>query len=250
MPQAFVKQLLFYAQFFVLAGLLGFFCYLVFYTQVYEWANVWEYRQLFLKGWLVTICLSAISLLLSVIFGTIAAVCKVSKYPLLRYSAISYIEFIRGTPLLVQILVFYYVIAYALDLENRYVAGVLTLSLFSGAYIAEMIRAGIESISSTQLESARAICLNRWQTFRFIIFPQAFRLTLPPLAGQFASIIKDSSLLSIIGINEFTNSAQQVNSATYSTLESFITLAVGYLLLTLPISLLSKKLEQRFRYET
>jgi len=250
MLQSFFKQFLFYFQFILLACLLGFFCYLVFYTQVYEWASVWEYRHLFLKGWLTTIYLSAISLLLSVIFGTVAALCKMTKFPLLRYTAIAYIEFIRGTPLLVQILVFYYVIAYALNLENRYVAGVITLSLFSGAYIAEMIRAGFESISATQLESARAICLSRWQTYRFIIFPQAFRLTLPALAGQFASIIKDSSLLSIIGINEFTNSAQQVNSATYSTLESFIPLAVGYLLLTLPISLISKKLEQRFRYET
>ncbi|EFB42281.1 MULTISPECIES: amino acid ABC transporter permease [Parachlamydia] len=230
--------------------LLALLCYTVFYSQAYDWSSVWEYRELFLKGWLNTVYLSGICLILSLIIGCIAAFSKLSAIPFFRYLATGYIEFIRGTPLLVQILVFYYVVAHAVGLENRLIVGVLSLSLFSGAYIAEMIRAGIESISSTQLESARAICLTPFQTYRFIIFPQAVSQTLPPLAGQFASIIKDSSLLSIIGINELTNTAQQINSATYSTLESFFPLALGYLVLTLPISLLSKKLEERFRYET
>lgn len=245
-----MQQVFNYLQILLLFFLVALFCYLIFFTQAYHWKSVWEYRQLFIKGWLITICLSVISLVLSVAFGSIAALCKLSKSLLLRYLSIGYVEFIRGTPLLVQILAFYYVIAHAVGLENRYVVGVLALSLFSGAYISEMIRAGIEGVSRTQLESARAICLTPWQIYRFIIFPQAIRQTLPPLAGQFASIIKDSSLLSIIGINELTNSAQQVNSATYSTLESFFPLAIGYLLLTFPISLLSKKLEKRFRYET
>jgi polar amino acid transport system permease protein len=113
-----------------------------------------------------------------------------------------------------------------------------------------MIRAGIDNISATQLDSARAIGLTPFQSYRFVIFPQAFRQTIPPLAGQFASIIKDSSLLSVIGISELTNNAQQINSATYSTLESYLPLAIGYLILTLPISLWSKHLERKFRYET
>ena len=112
-----------------------------------------------------------------------------------------------------------------------------------------MIRSGLDSISATQLESARAIGLTKFQSYRFVIVPQAVRLVTPPLAGQFASIIKDSSLLSIIGINEVTNTAQQINSATYSTLESFLPLAVAYLVLTLPISVLSKQLERKFYYE-
>jgi polar amino acid transport system permease protein len=219
-------------------------------SQSYNWQGIWEYRQLFVQGWLLTVLLSACSLLLSVLIGTLCALCYRSGLPLLHYTAKIYVEFIRGTPLLIQILFFYYVIANNLGLENRYAAGVLILSTFSGAYIAEMMRAGIESVSATQLQAARAIGLTRFQSYRFVIFPQAIRQIIPPLAGQFASIIKDSSLLSIIGINELTNSAQQVNSATYSTLESFFPLAFGYLILTLPISLWSKKLEARFRYET
>jgi len=170
--------------------------------------------------------------------------------PLLTFISHLYIEIIRGTPLLVQILFFFYVVANHIGLENRYVAGVVILSLFNGAYIAEMIRSGIEAVSATQLESAQAIGLSPFQAYRFVIFPQAFRQIIPPLTGQFASIIKDSSLLSIIGINELTNSAQQINSATYSTLETYLPLGLAYLVLTLPISLWSKRLEKRFRYET
>jgi len=141
-------------------------------------------------------------------------------------------------------------VANGIGLQDRLVAGVLILSLFSGAYLAEIIRSGIDSIPATQLESARAIGLTPWQTYRFVIAPQALRQILPPLAGQFASLIKDSSLLSIIGVTEFTFAAQQAFSATYRTMESFLPLAIGYLLLTLPVSILSKILERRLRFET
>lgn len=215
-----------------------------------QWQEVWEYRYLFLKGWLITILLSTASLFCSVLFGLIAVFLRKSNLLIGISLSKIYVEVIRGTPLLVQILFFFYVVANHFGLENRYVAGVLMLSLFHGAYLAEMMRSGIESISSTQLESARAIGLSTFQSYRYVIFPQAFRQLIPPLAGQFASIIKDSSLLSVIGINEATNTAQQINSATYSTLESFLPLGIAYLALTLPISLISKKLEKRFRYET
>jgi polar amino acid transport system permease protein len=150
----------------------------------------------------------------------------------------------------VQILIFFYVIASAVHLENRYVVGILTLAIFSGAYIAEIIRAGIESVGKSQIESARAIGLTRAQTYRYVVLPQALRQTLPPLAGQFVSLIKDSSLLSIIAISEFTLNAQQINSYTFSTLESYLPLAMGYLLLTLPISFWTRWLEKRMKYET
>lgn len=215
-----------------------------------SWQSVWEYRYLFFKGWLITILLSLASLGLSLLIGLLAALMKRSSLLLVSLLAKTYIEVIRGTPLLVQILFFYYVVAFNIGLDNRYAAGILMLSMFHGAYIAEMIRAGIDNISATQLESARAIGLSPFQSFCYVIFPQAIRQITPPLAGQLASIIKDSSLLSIIGINELTNSAQQINSATYSTLECFLPLGIAYLILTLPISLWSKKLEQKFAYET
>jgi polar amino acid transport system permease protein len=168
----------------------------------------------------------------------------------LRYLSKIYVEIVRGTPLLAQILIFFYVVAPAFSVGNRYVVGVLTLAFFSGAYISEIIRAGIESVGRSQLESAKAIGLTRAQTYRYVIFPQAVRQSLPPLAGQFVSLVKDSSLLSIIGISEFTLNAEMVNARTYSTLESYLPLAAGYLLLTLPISIWTRRLEQRHKFET
>ena len=120
----------------------------------------------------------------------------------------------------------------------------------SGAYISEIIRAGIESVGRSQWESARAIGLTTAQTYRHVVFPQALRQSLPPLAGQFASLVKDSSLLSIIGVEELTQNAQQVASFTFSSLESYLPLALGYLILTLPISLGTRWLEHRHRFET
>lgn len=231
------------------ASLLFYFLFFMVLEKLY-WKEVWEYRQLFLQGWLVTIGLSLASLFLSLFIGSFAALCSQSTLTFFSTLSKIYVEIIRGTPLLVQILFFYYVVAHSIGLENRYIAGVIILSLFNGAYIAEMIRSGIEAISTTQLDSARAIGLSPLQTYRFVIFPQAIRQLIPPLTGQFASIIKDSSLLSIIGINELTNNAQQINSATYSTLETYLPLGLAYLALTLPISLFSKYLEKKFRYET
>ena len=216
----------------------------------WEWSAIWQYRQKFLQGWMMTVIISAAALVASLVIGLLTALARRSSFLPLRYAALLYVETIRGTPLLVQILILFYVVANAFGVENRYVVGIMTLSLFAGAYLAEMIRSGIESIRDSQLESARAIGLTRVQTYRYIIFPQVARQLIPPLTGQFASIIKDSSLLSIIAVSEFTLNAQEVNAFTYSTLESYLPLAVGYLLLTLPISLTSRTLERRFHFAT
>lgn len=215
-----------------------------------RWSSIYPYRQMFLEGWLTTVGLSAASLVCSTLIGFCSALAQGSRLLPLRYLGKIYVELVRGTPLLVQILILFYVVADAFGVQNRYVVGVLTLSFFSGAYISEIIRAGIESVGRSQWDSARAIGLTRPQTYRYVVFPQALRQTLPPLAGQFVSLVKDSSLLSIIAIQEMTKSAEMVNSRTFSTLECYLPLAFGYLILTLPISLWTRHLEQRHRYET
>lgn len=222
----------------------------IFAGELQGWERVWPYRWTFWKGWLLTLTVSCVALCFSVVVGLAAALARKSSFLPLRSLAVIYVETVRGMPFLVLILLFYYVIAHKFHLENRFVAGVFVLSLFSGAYLAEIFRAGIEGVCRSQWESARAIGLTRVQTACCVILPQALRYVLPPLAGQFASLIKDSSLLSIIAIQEFTLAAEQVNSATFANLESFFPLAVGYLVLTLPISLLCKTLEKRLRYET
>ena len=216
----------------------------------WNWSAIAAYRHKFLSGWLMTVAISAAALCCSLIIGLATALIKRCQFIPARSIATLYVELIRGTPLLVQILVFFYVIADSFGISNRYLVGVLTLSMFAGAYISEIIRSGIESIGESQLDSARAIGLNRWQTYRYVVIPQVMRRLLPPLAGQFASIIKDSSLLSVIAVSEFTLNAQEVNAFTYSTLESYLPLAFGYLILTLPVSLASRYLERRHEYAT
>ncbi|NDG72466.1 MAG: amino acid ABC transporter permease [Proteobacteria bacterium] len=239
----------------VLSGLLLLFaysalCWLAFSQSLKNWDQVWGYRVTFLNGWAATIGISAAALVLSTIVGSLAALARRSSFLPLRYTAVAYVETVRGLPLVVLVLFGFYSIANAVGWNDRISVGIVILSLFSGAYIAEIIRAGIESVGRSQWDSARAIGLTTAQTYRFVIFPQVMRQILPPVAGQFSSLIKDSSLLYIIGIPELTFAANQINSATYSTFESFVPLGVCYLVLTLPVSLWTKYLEAKVRYET
>jgi len=217
---------------------------------VWNWADVWAYRNRFIQGFATTVVLSLAALLASTLVGILTALLLESKTVLLEAVGRVYVELIRGTPLLVQLLIGFYVVASAIGLHDRYVVGVLVLALFSGAYMAEIFRGGLAAIPRTQRDSARAIGLTPWQSFRLVILPQAIRLVLPAVAGQFVSLIKDSSLLSVIAVAEFTLAAQEVNSYTYSTLECYLPLAAGYLALTLPLSAVSRQLERRYRYES
>ena len=247
-PPPILRGLGFLGALLLLSGL----CFGAFFALDYNWSwrPVAAYWRLFVHGWLATLIIAALALPLSTLIGLALALARRSRVALLRDAARIWVEITRGTPLLVQIYLYFYVFGQALSLSNRYVIGPLILAAFSGAYIAEIIRGGLESVGKSQLESARAIGLTRTQTYRHIIFPQAIRQILPPLAGQCASIIKDSSLLSVLGLGEFTQAAGEVNSFTYSAFESYLPVALGYLVLTLPISLWTQRLERRSHFET
>lgn len=216
----------------------------------FAWDTIYRYRTNFVRGYGMTLLISLFSLVLSLILGILFGLGQNSALLPYRYVSRFYVELIRGTPLLVQMLIFFYVIANAVGLDNRFVVGVLIMAIFSGAYIAEIIRGGVESIGESQKESARSMGFTPYQTYRYIIFPQVITRILPSLAGQLASLIKDSSLLSVIAIKEFTMAAREMNANTFSTMEAYIPLAVGYLMLTLPISRLTRILERRFSFET
>ena len=216
----------------------------------WNWAAVFRYREKFLQGYELTVVIASAALVLSVCFGMVSALAGRARLLPLRYANRIYVDLVRGTPLLVQILILYYVTANAIGITDRNVAGVLILSFSYGAYISEVIRAGIENIGKTQLDSAKAIGLTTTQTYRYVIFPQALRQILPSLAGQLVSLIKDSALLSIISVGEFTKNAEEAGNITFSVLECYLVLAVGYLILTLPISFLTRYLEGRNRFET
>ncbi|WP_293721372.1 amino acid ABC transporter permease [uncultured Cetobacterium sp.] len=215
----------------------------------YNWKGIIEkYRYKFLLGFKMTLLISVFSLVSSFLIGTLLVLGQRGRFLPTYYFAKGFTEMIRGTPLIVQIYLFYYVIGTAFGINNRYVMGILIMGVFSGAYVCEILRGGIESIDKSQLETAKALAFTKAQTYRYIILPQVIKRVMPPLAGQFASLIKDSSLLSIIAVNEFTKNVQEVDSLTFSPIENYCILAVGYLILTYPISHLSKYLERRYNY--
>lgn len=208
-----------------------------------------QFRIRVWDGFLVTLKLSLFSLILSLVIGTLSAAGQSSSLLMVRYFCNVYVKFIRGTPLIMQIYLFFYIVGTAWGVTNRFAAGVIILSVFEGAYIAEIIRGSLLSIESAQLEAARAVGFTQRQTLRYVLLPQMTARTLPALTGQFASIIKDSSLLSMIAVIELTQTMREISAVNFRMFECYLFLGVLYLCLTLPISLVSEKLERKFRYE-
>lgn len=193
-------------------------------------------------GLVTTLQLSILALLFALPIGLIAGLGRVSTNPAARNLSATYVELIRGTPLLVQIFIFYFFIGTVLSL-SRMTAGVAALAIFTGAYIAEIVRAGIESIPKGQMEAARSLGMSYPQAMRHVILPQALRRTLPPMAGQLINLIKDSSLVSVIAITDLTKAGREVVNSTFSPFEVWFTVAAMYLTLTAGLSLLIRRLE-------
>lgn len=201
------------------------------------------------KGFLMTICLSSVSLITSLIIGLVSAAGRSFGLIFIRYLCDTYVKFIRGTPLIMQIYLFFYIIGTAWGVNNRFLAGVLILSVFEGAYISEIIRGSLLSMDQSQLEAAQAVGFTKKQTMVYVIIPQLVARTLPALTGQLASIIKDSSLLSMIAVIELTQTMREISSTNFKLFECYFFLGLLYLCLTLPVSFLSSRLERRFHYE-
>lgn len=208
-------------------------------------ATVWEYRHRFASGFAMTVAISAGAMVLSLLIGVLAAAAQRSRALVLAYLGRVYVQLVRGTPLLVQIYFFYYLIGTAWGLDNRYLAGVVILSLFEGAYIAEIVRGGWQSIEAHTYEVADALGLDRWQTFRLVTLPILLARTVPALAGQFASIIKDSSLLSVIAVIELTQTTQEISAENFQMFANYFLLGALYFALTFPVSLFAGWLERR-----
>lgn len=203
----------------------------------------WRAGPLMVGLW-TTLWLSAAASVFGMIIGLVTGLCRVSRNLTLKNLAIIYIELIRGTPLLVQIFIFYFFLGTVLDI-SRIVAGISALAIFAGAYVAEIIRAGIQSIPKGQMEAARSLGMNVPQAMIHIILPQAFKRTLPPLAGQFISLIKDSSLVSVIAITDLTKSGREVITSTFATFEIWFVVAFLYLILTMVLSQVIAWVERR-----
>ena len=207
--------------------------------------------QLFAEGTRITVLLTAVAALAGVLLGVLAALGKTSRWPPLRWVAGAYIWVIRGTPLLVQVLFVYFalpVLIPALQLSD-FASACVALSLNVGAYNAEAIRAGLLAVPKGQVEASRSLGLSPWFTFIDVTFPQAFKISLPPLVNNIVALLKDSSLAYAIGVVELTNVGNRIQAATFQPLPILLTSATIYLLLTTVLTQISNAVERRFDVE-
>lgn len=202
------------------------------------------------KGALISLMIAALSLIIGLIFGILGASAKRSKYRILRIIGNVYVEVIRGTPMLLQILILFSVVPSLYTVMtgeilriNTYVIGIIAMSINSGAYSTELIRSGINGVDKGQWEACETLGLSHWQTMKLVILPQAFKRIVPPVISEFITLIKDSSLISCIGAVELLKGAQVIGAQYFDVMSPYCLAAVFYLIMTLSISYIGRRIE-------
>ena len=222
-----------------------------------DFSFVKDYYMFFINGAKITILLAIFTIIFGVILGVLFALMRISRNPVLKGIAAVYIEFIRGTPIMVQLFIFYYGLSFIgitfPDISvlgsnlNDLMAGIVALSINSAAYVAEIVRAGIQAIDKGQMEAARSLGLNYTISMKTIILPQAIKNILPALGNEFIAIIKESSIVSIIGIHELMYSNSTVRGITFRPFEPLIITAMVYFAITFTLSTLVRAFERRLQ---
>lgn len=202
---------------------------------------------LLLAGASITVEITAISVALGLLIGCAIGIARLCSIKPLRWAANIYVDFIRGTPLLVQIFLVYFALPGIIGGRvDPFVAAISACSINSGAYVAEIFRAGIQSIDKGQMEAGRSLGLTWAQTMRYIIMPQAFKRIIPPLGNEFIAMLKDSSLVSVIGFEELTRRGQLIIARTYASFEIWMAVAIIYLIMTFAVARFVGVLERRY----
>lgn len=205
---------------------------------------------LLLTGAVVTVKITALSVFLGILIGLFVGIARISTYKIVHLAAAVYVDFLRGTPLLVQIFLVYFALPVLTGQRiDPFIAAIAACSINSSAYVAEIFRAGIQSIDAGQMEAGRSLGMTWTQTMRYIIVPQAARRVIPPLGNEFIALLKDSSLVSVIGFEELTRRGQLIIARTYASLEIWICVAIIYLVMTVSISRLVAWLERRYKID-
>ena len=218
--------------------------------QYLDFGVISENFDTLLQAFLVTFVLALLAELLGIILGLVLALMKIGRSKILSAPAQVYIDVFRGTPLLVQIIFIYFATPnIGIRIESLFFAGLVALTLNSAAYVAEIFRSGIQSIDKGQMEAGRASGLTYAQTMRHIIVPQAFRRVIPPLTNEFVMLIKDTSIVSVIGLEELLRSARVIQSATANA-TPLVAAALFYLAICLPLIYLANGLERRLNRRT
>ncbi|WP_028593698.1 amino acid ABC transporter permease [Paenibacillus assamensis] len=204
--------------------------------------TLWEYKEMYLQGAGVTLLLTLCSILFGVILGFGLVFMRLSEVKPLRWLATAYIEVFRGTPLLVQLLIIYFALPIQVD---KFTAGVIAVGLNSAAYLAEIFRAGIQGVDKGQVEAARSLGMTQKQTMRYIVIPQALRSVLPAIGNEFIVIIKETSIVMVIGLADLMYNADLIRTKTYQPFPSLVGAAIVYFIMTFSMSKLIGRLERK-----
>ena len=209
---------------------------------------------LLLQGALISLLITVIGVSLGSIIGLIAGLARLSYNKLVRFLGTAYVDFVRGTPLFVQIMLIHFGIPRMVKLltdqnfsSDVWITAIVSVSINSGAYIAEIFRAGVQSIEKGQMEAARSLGMTHFQAMRYVILPQAFKRVIPPMGNEFIALLKDTSLLSVVGFEELAKKTQMEVARTFATFELWLTAALIYFIMTFTFSRLVDKLERRLK---
>ena len=211
----------------------------------FSWDVFTEVFPYLLRGAKVTLTLTLVSLTFGIALGLLLGLARVSANPVIRGAAVAYIEVIRGTPLLMQLIFIYYGLPSVGIVLDAYAAGILGLSLNSAAYVGEIFRAGIQSVAKGQVEAARASGLTYAQSMRYVVLPQALRVVLPPLTNEFVAMLKDTSLVSTLAVAELLRIGREMQAWKSNTFSPFAGVALIYLSMTIPMTKLARHFEKR-----
>ena len=206
-----------------------------------------RYMMIF-EGLWVTIQITLWAVLIGITIGFLVALMKTSKFMVVRGVATTYISVIRGIPMMVQILIWWFAIRPVLPMDiSRFMIAIIAFGINSGAYAAEVFRAGILSVDKGQTEAGRSVGLNSTQTMRLIILPQAIKNSLPALCNEFISLFKETSIIGVIGVRDLTQAGNIIRTRTFEAFMPLIAVALGYLIIVLILTWLMTRLERRLR---
>lgn len=214
----------------------------------WSWSAIIQSLPMLLAGARLTIRLTCIAVGMGIIIGTFVGIGRISKNKLIYTLSSVYVHFIRGTPLLVQLYLFYFALPALLGFPIPPLpAAIISMSINSGAYVAEIVRAGIQSIDRGQMEAARSLGMTYQQGMRFIIIPQTFKRIVPPLGNEFIALLKDSSIVSVIALEELVRKGYIIMGRTFRSFEIWTAVAFLFLFMTLPITQLVNYAERRLK---
>jgi polar amino acid transport system permease protein len=217
---------------------------------VWDFGILTKYSHLFWYGLSWTIIYTIATILLGTLIGLVVGILRLRRYPVIDWLLVAYIELFRCTPLLVQIIWFYYAFPVVIGVNiPAHVAAMTVLSLYGGAFYAEIVRGSIESIHRGQWDAARALGLTRWQLLRLVILPQALKPMIAPYVNQSVTQLKNTSLVSVIAVPDLVYNATLINADTYRPLEVYTVVALIYFAILFPATLVARRLERGMTYD-